>query len=829
MHQTSPVTTYADWLRGLGEKRLAEVLRLRPDASPPLAGPSSVEELASRLAFFPSVAHALGRVDVRALEIAEVLQALDDGASRDRLDGLVASVLPPGELEEAVRTLERLALVWFERDGTLHLPEGMRQLVAAPLGLGAPLRRLLSTMTADPLRSMLTAIGVKPAGRKDDNLARLVAHLSRPKNVRTLVDSGPPAARRLLRDLAFNGPLLEQPSFGYGYRSSSPGNPGVDWAQQRALLLRRDWNYLELPREVGWALRGEDWHPPFTPAPPPLSYVDVSPEAVSRQEAAAAAEALDTATALLDAWSETPVAVLKAGGVGARELRRLAKELRVGEDVVALWLEVSAAAGLLMHSHDGLLVTEAYDEWRAAAPAERLAPLLTAWWSLPHSPTHRLDASGSAIPALAGKAVGGNAGRRLRSALLELAGAWPGRGVASTDVLVEQALWRHPLVHPATDEDRALGRALAGAAWSEAELLGVVAASTRSGLGAALQQGDEAAVEEHARVLLPAAQTKATFQADLTAVVPGAPAAPLTELLNRAAQLEQRGAAAVWRFTPTSVRAAFDAGTTADALLADLAAVATRELPQPLVYLVRDVARRHGQVRVRPVTCCVTSTDEALLSEITAHRALAALSLRRLAPTVVASGKSVAETLTALRTAGYAPVGETAAGTAQVERVQRRRASSPKPARGRSAPSGRPVGAKAQPKPPTPEKIAKRLLAAPRSKPRQSAPGRSPAAGVLPFPVGARGADDRLGPADSAVLTMLAPQLAPYEAVLLRRALGFDEPIALVYEDSGRLTEVVLYELELEPPHLLGFSDADGEDVAILLSSIRGVAPVLDQ
>ncbi len=251
------VTTYAAWLRGLGEQRLTEVLRLRPDAYAGIE-PDSVEELAVRLASFPSVVAALEQLDVRGLEVVEVLQALGDGASRDRLDGLVGPVLPRKELEEALGTLERLALAWFERDGTLRLPEAMRHLVPAPLGLGAPLRRLLGTTNAEALKQLVRAIGMQPAGRKDENLGKLTAYFSDPKTVRTLVDSGPKATQRLLRELAFSAPLLEQPDYGYGYRTSNIRNPTVQWAQERALLLRRDWNYLELPREVGWALRGED-------------------------------------------------------------------------------------------------------------------------------------------------------------------------------------------------------------------------------------------------------------------------------------------------------------------------------------------------------------------------------------------------------------------------------------------------------------------------------------------------------------------------------------------------------------------------------------------
>ena len=63
---------------------------------------------------------------------------------------------------------------------------------------------------------------------------------------------------------------------------------------------------------------------------------------------------------------------------------------------------------------------------------------------------------------------------------------------------------------------------------------------------------------------------------------------------------------------------------TADDLVAALRGIAVGEsLPQPLEYLVFDVARRHGEVRVRAVGCVIRAEDPALLAEIAAHRGLA--------------------------------------------------------------------------------------------------------------------------------------------------------------------------------------------------------------
>jgi hypothetical protein len=100
-------------------------------------------------------------------------------------------------------------------------------------------------------------------------------------------------------------------------------------------------------------------------------------------------------------------------------------------------------------------------------------------------------------------------------------------------------------------------------------------------------------------------------------------------------------------------------------------------VPQTLTYLIEDVARRHGQVQVRPAGCCLCSNDETLLTEILNTRSLRALSLVRLAPTVLVSARPQVETLAALRAAGYAPSGVRADGSPAIEIPQRRRAAPP--------------------------------------------------------------------------------------------------------------------------------------------------------
>ena len=75
-------------------------------------------------------------------------------------------------------------------------------------------------------------------------------------------------------------------------------------------------------------------------------------------------------------------------------------------------------------------------------------------------------------------------------------------------------------------------------------------------------------------------------------------------------------------------------------------------VPQGLTYLIDDVARRHGQLRVGMAASFVRCEDPALLAQAVAAPATETVEMRLLAPTVAVSQAPIAEVLAALRTRG---------------------------------------------------------------------------------------------------------------------------------------------------------------------------------
>ncbi|MFG2474024.1 helicase-associated domain-containing protein [Streptomyces fagopyri] len=201
-----------------------------------------------------------------------------------------------------------------------------------------------------------------------------------------------------------------------------------------------------------------------------------------------------------------------------------------------------------------------------------------------------------------------------------------------------------------------------------------------------------AAAAQAARILgplLPEPLDHVLLQADLTAVAPGPLRRPLADTLGVLADVESKGGATVYRFTPGSVRRALDAGRSASDLQAFLTAHSRTPVPQPLAYLIDDVARRHGHLRIGAASAYVRCDDDAVLNEILADKRSQGLRLRRLAPTVLAAQADPAALLEGLRSMGFAPAAESAEGDVLITRAHAHRTpprSAPEP-----VPDGPPV------------------------------------------------------------------------------------------------------------------------------------------
>ncbi|HSP60786.1 MAG TPA: helicase-associated domain-containing protein, partial [Ornithinimicrobium sp.] len=256
----------------------------------------------------------------------------------------------------------------------------------------------------------------------------------------------------------------------------------------------------------------------------------------------------------------------------------------------------------------------------------------------------------------------------------------PPGSAPTLDGLTELLRWRHPL---RTARAADLGPGLEVVA-REAECAGVTGRGALAGPGRAIVEGAPAAAAAALmEPLVPPAVDHVLLQADLTAVAPGRLDGPVRSLLHVVADVESRGGASVLRFSETSVRRALDLGWSADRVLTELADASRTGVPQPLDYLVRDVARRHGQARVGACASYLRSDDPALLDRIERDRALGMLQWRRIAPSVLVSPVPAPTVVDLLREEQYGPLVEGGDGGLEVSAAAVRRTSprTPSPVR----------------------------------------------------------------------------------------------------------------------------------------------------
>ncbi|MCP9962503.1 helicase-associated domain-containing protein [Streptomyces somaliensis] len=669
---TAAPRTLAEALRARGDDGLAVLLRARPDLLAPV--PNDLTQLATRAGTRASVVRALERLDRFALQTAEALAVAPDPAPYPVLLRLMAGDGGDPDVEAAlpgaVAVLRDRALVWGG-DDRLRLVRTAREVLApsprhpSPTGLGPTVAEATAGMSPGRLQEILRTLGLPSTHDPVSAVAALTALFTDRPRMDALLDEAPADALGVLDRLVWGPP--------YGEVTANP-TPPVRWLRDRGLLLPTSARTVALPREVALHLRAGRAHRTPEPAPPAVEAArEHPPRTVDTAAAGQAYTALATAEDLLKQWGEGGPAVLRAGGLSVRDLKRTAVLLGVTEPVAAFWLELLYAAGLLAPdgaADERYAPTPAYDEWLDLPPARRWVRLATAWFAATRTPglVGGQDSKGRTLSAL-GPDLDRGATPEVRRRTLEILAALPPGAAPEPDAVLARLRWERPLRGGGDLRIR-----LATWTLTEAELLGVTGRGALSEHGRALAEGvGEDAVAALLGPLLPEPVDHVLLQADLTAVAPGPLRRPLADTLAVLADVESKGGATVYRFTPASVRRALDAGRTAADLHAFLAAHSRTPVPQPLAYLVDDVARRHGHLRVGAAASYVRCDDDAVLGEILADRRSAPLGLRRLAPTVLAAQADPAALLEGLRSMGFAPAAESAEGDVLVTRARARR------------------------------------------------------------------------------------------------------------------------------------------------------------
>lgn len=803
--KVAPVVTFSDWLRARSDEQLVVLLSHRADLASP--SPSTLLSLAARATSRASLQRATTMLDAAHLTVLEsvaVLEDLEEAVTTERVVAAIAGLSPgpTGTDATAVPTLlDHLtdsALLWQSVPGSYRPAPGIEDtLDAYPAGLGPALR-----------------------GDRPDL---------------TLLDSpdAPPGARAILAALTWGPPVGKIATAG------SPTAPPTRWLIDHGFVRQVDANHVMLSREVAMDLRAGRTHRGLPPAPA-LPDPTLAQATIDAESARAAQEIVRMVAEVITTWQVVPAPALKSGGLGVRELRRLAQQLDVDEQAAAFVVELAMMTGLV--TGDGgdpaaFAPTLAADDWLAADLPTRWAELAAAWCPSARAPwlVGSRDDRGTLRSAL-----DPDLHRvwvpRLRSEVLRVLALAP-QAAVDADAVVAVLTWRSPRSAPPAAPVAALLRG--------AELLGVTGAGALAGVGQLLADSPPLAVPDDATRLalagslsatLPAPVDEVLLQGDLTGIVPGRPTTALEALLADSADVESRGSAITVRFTAGSVTRALDAGRTADTLLAELALHSRGVIPQPLDYLVRDAARRHGQVRLGVAASYVRVEDPVLLAGLVGDPKLAALGLFALAPTVLAATVPAGQLLAALRERGLAPAMEDADGN--VVQTDRRASYVRVPTRRgrRSTQHSRSVdGAPERMSGPERTERLRSLVARLRDQNQitqerraqgagmsatgAAASGRSGAAGAGALGAGARGSGT-LGSGTSDPLTALG---------LLREAAADGREVWLeMVGPAGGLTRLRIRPMGIDAGRLRAVDVARGTEITVAVHRVAGAEHVTD-
>ena len=654
MTDNTPDIPLGSWLAGLPDERLIRLLELRPDlAQPP---PGSIAALAARAQARQSVKAATDDLDFLRLAVLDallVLQADSTPVPTAKLLALIGDRAPEADVVGALDDLMERALVWGEA--------AVR--VAADAGTALPWHPGQVTL--------------EDASHSGEQIADLIDGLNE-------------AQLDVLDKLLEGSPMGRT-------RDAAPGAPAdrpVPQLLAMGLLRRIDAETVILPRHVGQVLRGEHPGPMQLTSPDPVVSTTTADD-VDASAAGAVIDLLRELDVVLQTLGAAPVSELRSGGLGIRDVKRLAKGTGIDEPRLGLILEVAAAAGLIASGMPDpqpavgdapyWAPTVATERFTAMSAPERWHLLAGTWLDLPGRPaligSRGPDAKTyGALTDLLYSTAAPLDRRLLLGMLCELP---PGAGVDAATASAA-LIWRRPRW------SRRLQPQPVADLLAESHALGLVGRGAISTPGRALldEAGDPEKALQAMNRAMPAPIDHFLVQADLTVVVPGPLRRDLADDLATIATVESAGTAMVYRISEQSIRHALDIGKTRDWMHDLFGRHSKTPVPQGLTYLIDDVARRHGQLRIGMAASFVRCEDPTLLAQAVAVVA-EKLQLRALAPTVAVSPAPIAEVLVALRGAGFAPAAEDSSGSivdvrprgARVPTPQRRRPyrSAPRP------------------------------------------------------------------------------------------------------------------------------------------------------
>jgi hypothetical protein len=596
------IRSFADYLRGLDDAALLRLFSHRVDLVTPV--PPDMASLAVRASSAPSLARSIDSLDAWQFQVLEACAV----ASEPFTEKIIATLTDKSAIFAMPGLIER-GLIYPADDG-LRMPTTLRELLGNEVAQLGPF-----------------------------SMAKL--------NLKKLSDA-PPSAKKILDAMAWGPPR------GTVADIKKPG-AGVQWCLEEGFLIPYSQTIVVMPREVAIALRGGKVHKELRVNAPEASYAFTSNDRKNINSAAIAniTTFIRWVEEVLNFWAQDPPTALRSGGLGVRDLKALALHIGVDESCAAFVAELCYISALLtIDPDDRILPTTNFDIWLTQRPSAKWLTLTSAWLSTSRVSGLVGNEDSKNVAPLGPELDRVNAAS-VRSLVLSLLKDHR-EGAITPDSMVAIASWHRPSkriggIHPSHILFTL----------REAEWLGLTGQGVISDYGLALL--DQRSLEQ-IDIDLPKDVDHILIQSDNTAIAPGPLAQEIAQEMALLADIESRGGATVFRFTDSTIRRALDHGKTGEEITKFLKLTSKTSMPQPLEYLIADVAKKHGKLRVGSTTSFIRCEDQSVIVAILSDKKLEGMGFRRIASEVLISDLEVDDAVNVLRNAGYLPALEDSKG-----------------------------------------------------------------------------------------------------------------------------------------------------------------------
>lgn len=592
--------SFADYLRSLDDAALISLFSHRPDLITPV--PPDIASLAVRASSAPSLARAIDSLNAWQYQVLEACAI----ATEPFTEKTIASLTDKAALF-VLSGLQERGLIYQGKDG-FYLPTTAREVLGNEIqGLG-------------------------PQSMVKVNLKKL--------------EEAPPAAKKALEAMVWGPPR------GTVADVKTPG-AGVAWLLENNFVVAANTKTVLLVREVALSLRGGKLHRQLEITAPIITGEKRSEKSVQLAAIANITTFLRWTEEILNFWAQEPAQALRSGGLGVRDLKVLATHLGVDTSCAAFIAEVSYLAGLVtIDSDDRILPTSQFDIWLLQTPSAKWQSLLSPWLiSSRVSGLVGKDESKNVAPL--GPELDRVLAAPIRKLTLKLL-AENSHLSPEFETFTKLAQWHMPA-------KRSNGISTDYLRWtlSEVEWLGITGQGVISKYGVEfLDGGNLESINED----LPKPVDHILIQSDHTAIAPGPLEHEIAQELAILAEIESRGGATVYRFSEATIRRGLDHGRTGDEIKSFLKKTSKTPMPQPLEYLIADVSKKHGKLRVGNTSAFIRCEDSALIAQIISDKRLELLSLRQIAPEVLICHLDAGDAMNILRSFGYLPAGEDSQG-----------------------------------------------------------------------------------------------------------------------------------------------------------------------